>query len=455
MRGEAPHRRWLTHERRVVLMALAAGLPGVVTAMVLLWHGAFAPKVQWTLSALIVTVWLGFSLALQHRVVYPLQTLSNLLAGLREGDASFRARGARRDDVLGSVMLEANTLAETLHEQRLDALEATALLRRVMAEIDVAVFAFDASERLRLVNRAGERLLARPAERLLGSTADDLGLAAPLREEARRVLDVAFPGGTGRWEVRRSSFRLGGLPHQLLVLTDVSRPLRDEERQAWQRLMRVLGHEINNSLAPIKSIAGSLETLVTREPLAGDWREDARRGLGVIAARAEALSRFTASYARLAKLPRPRLHPLAVGPVVRRVVGLDRRLPISLQPGPEITVRADGDQIEQLLINLVKNAVDAALETNGAVRVGWQRRAKQLEIWVEDDGPGLAQTANLFVPFFTTKPGGSGIGLVLGRQIAEAHGGSLTLENRADARGCVAKFRLPILDQPSPPTTVA
>jgi nitrogen fixation/metabolism regulation signal transduction histidine kinase len=439
----SPGHRWISHDRRVLLMALAAGLPAVVVSLVMLWTGDYTPKVRWTLGVIILGAWWGFSTALRHRVVYPLQTLSNLLAGLREGDASVRARLATTDDALGEVMLEANILAGTLREQRLGALEATALLRKVMQEIDVVVFTFDGARLLRLVNRAGERLLARPAERLLNSTAEELGLDGCLEQEGPRVIDMAFPGGVGRWEVRRSSFRQGGLPHHLLVLTDVSRPLRDEERQAWQRLMRVLGHEINNSLAPIKSIAGSLATLFRRPELPDDWREDTGRGLEVIASRAEALTRFTAAYARLARLPQPRLAPLDVEALIRRVVGLETRLAIAVHPGAPLTVQADSDQLEQLLINIVRNAADASLETGGGVAVGWTAVAGHIEIWVEDEGPGLAQTTNLFVPFFTTKPGGSGIGLVLSRQIAEGHGGSLTLDNRSDRQGCRAALRLP------------
>jgi len=445
----ARRRRRIAHDTRVLLLALAAGLPAVLVSLILLWAGDYTPKVRWTLATLIVGCWWGFSATLRQKVVYPLQTLSNLLAGLREGEASVRARGAETNDALGDVMLEANVLAETIRQQRLGALEATALLRTVMEEIDVAVFTFDAQSRLRLLNRTAERLLGRPAEQLLGRTAEELGLAACLGPDAPPVMDAAFPGGIGRWEVRRGEFRQGGLPHRLLVLSDISRTLRNEERQAWQRLMRVLGHEINNSLAPIKSIAGSLAALLRREVLPADWRDDAGRGLEVIAGRAEGLTRFTASYARLARLPQPRLAPLDVGPLVRRVAGLETRLPVSVHAGPAIVIEGDADQLEQLLINVLRNAVDAALPAGGGVAMGWAAPAGHLEVWVEDEGPGLAQTGNLFVPFFTTKPGGSGIGLVLSRQIAEAHGGSLALANRPAGRGCRAALRLPRKPQPS------
>ncbi|HEX8984718.1 MAG TPA: ATP-binding protein [Bryobacteraceae bacterium] len=434
----------LRHEQRVVLMASLAGLPAIAVALALLWIGDFSPKVQWTLTSLIAVSWLSFTLAAHGAIVRPLQTLSNLLHALREGDYSIRARGARPDDALGEVIVEVNALGETLRTQRLGAVEAALLLRTVMTEIEVAIFTFDVEQRLRLVNRAGERLLAQPADKLLGRRAADLGLAECLEGEVPRTAQLVFPGGIGRWGVSRSTFREGGLPHQLLVLTDLSRALREEERQAWQRLLRVLGHELNNSLAPIRSIAGSLESLVVRDPLPEDWREDVQGGLAVINSRAEALTRFMQAYSRLARLPQPKMQPLDLAGCIRRVLSLEVRLPIHAAPGPSITIQADGDQLEQLLINLLRNAVDASLETGGGVSVRWMRHGGFMDLLIEDEGPGLSSTANLFVPFFTTKPGGSGIGLVLSRQIAEAHGGSLTLNNRTGARGCEARLRLPL-----------
>jgi PAS domain S-box-containing protein len=436
----------LSHERRVLLLALLAGLPGAAVALGLLLLGDHAPRVQWTFGLLVVALWWGFALAVQESVVRPLQTLSNLLAALREEDFSFRARGTRGDDALAQAMFEVNALADTLRGQKLGALEATALLRKVMEEIDVAVFTFDGERRLRLVNRAGEHVLGKPSERLLGRTAAELGLEPALDAEVPRVLDMAFPGGMGRWEVRRGTFREGGLPHQLLVLTDVSHALREEERQAWQRLIRVLGHEMNNSLAPIRSLADSLGNLLSRSDRPGDWEEDTRRGIAVIRDRSAALSRFMDGYSRLARLPPPERAPVEVATLARRVVGLETRLSVDLRKGPDLSVLADNDQLEQLLINLLRNATDAALETGGGVSLGWGRTAegRELLIEVEDEGPGLPDTANLFVPFFTTKAGGSGIGLVLCRQIAEAHGGRLSLENRSSGRGCRARLRLPL-----------
>lgn len=437
--------RW-SFEQRVLLLALLTGVPGSALGLVLLWTGDHSDRLRWTLTVLLVACSLVIAFALRERVVRPLQTISNMLAALREGDFSIRAGGARGDDALGLALLEMNTLGETLRAQRLGALEATALLRTVMAEIDVAIFAFDERRALRLVNGAGERLLGQPAERLLGCTSDALGMADAVGGEPERTVDLDFPGGRGKWQLRRGTFRQGGRLHQLVVLSDLSRALREEERQAWQRLIRVLGHEINNSLAPIKSIATSLRDLLSRPALPADWRADAGDGLAIIAARSESLGRFMAAYALLARLPSPQPRAVRVAQWVHRVAQLETRVPVRVASsnGADLTIAADGDQLDQLLINLVRNAADASLETGGAVTVGWTRGGPWLDVWVRDEGLGLADTANLFVPFFTTKPNGSGIGLALSRQIAEAHGGTLTLENRRGTRGSEARLRLPL-----------
>lgn len=436
--------RRLSFEKRVLILAVATGLPGVGAASWFLWQSQFRTESKWTLAAMLILLWLGCVSALRHKIRYPLQTLSNILAGFREGDFSTRLRGARSGDALGEVLAEVNTLGKTLHEQRLGALEATALLRTVMAEVDLAMFTFDQEQRLRLVNRAGERLLARDANQLLGRTASELGLAETLVGDPVRTLQAAYPGGLGRWGLRRTNFRQHGVPHQLIVLTDLSRALRDEERQAWQRLVRVLGHELNNSLAPIKSIADSLENLLKRDPRPIDWEQDMERGLEVILSRAESLGRFMTGYARLTRLPAPRKQAVRLSDSLRRVAALETEIHVTVEPGADVTIQADKDQLDQLLINVIRNAVEASAETEGSVKVGWTRLNTLVEIWVEDEGPGLSNTANLFVPFFTTKPKGTGIGLVLSRQIAEAHGGNLNLENRTTGRGCVARLRLPL-----------
>ena len=434
----------LGHDRSILFLALLAGLPAIGVSVVLLWLSPFSDLLRFTLLGGVLLAWLVAARAAQLKVIRPLQVIANLLAGLREGHFTLRAREEESDDVLGAVRREVNTLQETLKEQRLGALEAGALLRRVMEEIDVAVFAFDATRALRLTNRAGERLLGQPVERLLGRTAEQLGLEQTLEGETPRILELVVPGAaTGKWEVRRRPFRQGGLPLDMVVLTDISRVLRSEERQVWQRLVRVLSHEINNSLAPIKSLAGTMTSLLDRTPRAPDWEADLRKGVEVIATRSDALNRFMASYARLAKLPPPVLAPLAVSDWIRRAIQLESRLPVRLIEGPAISIRADGDQLDQVLINLLTNAVEAAQETGGGVEVAWSAQDGTVLVEIRDEGPGLPSPGNLFVPFFTTKPSGSGIGLVFCRQVVEAHGGGITLHNRSDRRGCVVRLRLP------------
>lgn len=446
----------LSHDRLIAIYALLAGAPAMLATIVLLLLAGASSKTFTTVLLAVGGAWLIFAAAAHNRVVRTLQTVANLLSALREGDFSVRGRGANRDDPLGDVMAEINTLSQTLNEQRLGAMEATALLRTVMAEIDVAIFAFDERDVLRLVNPAGQTLLHTPAERLLDRRASEIGLAELLEGDDVRVLEAArFAGARAkaRWSLRRSTFRERGVPHTLVVVSDVSQALREEEIKAWQRLVRVLGHELNNSLAPIKSIAGSLGTFLEKPAAARaeDWEDDMRSGLGIIAARADGLTRFMQAYARLTRLPPPALAPVEIGPLLRRTASLEVRLLVHVVSGPEMQAQLDAAQIEQVLINLIANATEAALESRQAgqadagVQVTWQRLPGVLEIVITDDGPGIANASNLFVPFFTTKQKGSGIGLVLCRQIAENHGGSVSLENRPDSRpGCTARLCLPL-----------
>ncbi|MDX2266985.1 MAG: ATP-binding protein [Bryobacter sp.] len=422
--------------------ALAVALPFAV-AVWAIFTGEVSFKLRWTLLAFMVLA-AGFLLVqIREQVVSPLRTLANLLEAMREGDYSIRARTTKSGSPLDEVHEQINAMGATLQQQRLGAVEATALLRKVMEEINVAIFAFDYLGRVRLANKAAADLMRRPLERLEGSSAKDLGLDDFLSGQSQ-TLTRSFPGGSGRWGISTSSFREGGVPHQLLVLTDLTRPLREEELQAWQRIVRVLGHELNNSLAPIKSIAGSLHSLLERDPLPEDWREDMLHGLQIVASRSESLQRFLNAYTRLAKLPRPNLQPTPISPIVARAAELERRESVRVLPGPDVATDADADQIEQALINLIKNAVEAG----PPVEVSWQLApiagGQHLHILVRDHGPGLSNTANLFVPFFTTKPGGSGIGLVLCRQIAEAHGGTLELRNVEGGPGCLARLALPL-----------
>ncbi|MGN6108898.1 MAG: sensor histidine kinase [Kofleriaceae bacterium] len=421
--------------------AAAAAIPALV-ALPLVWTSDLDLKARVTLTLVVVLGGGGCALAARARTLRPLQTLANLIAALRERDYSVRGRAHHRGDALGLVMAELAALAEQLRDERWRDEEAATGLARVVERLDAAVIAVDSGGIVRLANRTAERLAGQP---LQGTRAADVGLATLLEGDAPRTVQLELPGARGTWEVRPSEVRLSGMPHKLVVMTDVQHALRAEEQQAWQRLVRVLGHEINNSLGPIASIAETLRTGLA-QPRRPDLDDDLARGLEIIERRAAALARFMQAYARLVRLPPPRPSRVDVAEWIARTAELERggsSVPVELSGGPPLAIPGDPDQLDQLLINLVHNAVEASAETGGQVRVHWRAAAGSAIVTIEDDGHGVAETANLFVPFFTTKPGGSGIGLVLARQIAEAHGGSLVLRNRASARGAEAVITLP------------
>lgn len=429
-------------ERRLLFDTGLLLLPLLCVAGYLVWRLDDPGMGFWLLAGLALAFTIGLAARLRHRVIFPLYTLSNLLEALREGDYSLRGSRARRGDAVGDVIWEVNALSQTLREQRLKVEETSALLGKILSAIDIALFSFDEQRRLRLINPAGERLLQQRSRAVLGIDAAELGLSDCLEVDGSALIQRAFPGGAGSFDVRRFQFREGGRPQDLLVITDLSRALREQERQAWQRLIRVLGHELNNSLAPIKSMAATLSSLLAAQPMADDWREDVEGGLQVIGDRAEALNRFMVGYATLARLPQPNRRAVDVGELIGRVARLEQRMDVQVIDGASVVIEADADQLEQALINLCKNAVEASLATGGAVQLSWQQSADLVTIEIRDEGLGLSRTDNLFVPFFTTKPGGSGIGLVLARQIIEGHGGNLNLANRDDRSGCVALIEL-------------
>lgn len=435
--------------RRAWFYSLLLSAPALVLTGVFV----FRRQIGTALAILLVLCLLLYLLlvtgALVEGLIRPLQTLSNVVSSLREGDYSFRARGAGAPDALGELAHEINTLADLLQKQRVRSFEATALLARILEVMQAPLFAFDRDDTLQLVNDAGLKLLGQPHARCFGRSARDLGLedllGAP--DQTTHVLhfEPSSAPRSARWLLRRASFRQEGVPHTLLVLADVSQPLLEEEQIAWKRLIRVLGHELSNSLAPIISIAGSLSTRV--QDLRGEdtTKRDFSRGLRIVESRAEALHRFVQSYRRLAQLPPPKFKSISLGPLIERVALLEQRIPVQIDPGPQLSLAADSDQLEQMLINLLANAVDASL-LNGSkhVKASWKVDGAQVIISIEDHGMGIANSENLFVPFYTTKPTGSGVGLALAQQIARSHGGEVFLANRDDHAGARATVRLAI-----------
>ena len=433
------------------MLTLLSGLAGMLVALVMIWAIPLQVSTKLTLTFLILIFWIGFGFAVKNKVAFPLRTILNLIGALREGDYSMRLRGACRDDAMGELAWEVNRLVQFLQGQRFDVVESTALLRKILAKIDVALFGFDSGGVLQWVNDSGQRLLKQNNEKIIGCHAEKFGLDLCLRGAAPRIVDLSLPGGVGRWELRRATYREKGLSHQLVFLSDMTRTLHEEQRQAWRHLIQILRHEINNSLTPIQSVAQSLQTSLRQESRSQNWEDDVREGLEIIAERSEVLGGFIASYSKLTRLPDPTFAEMNVETWIRHVVGLETRLSVEIAHGPELTIQADRSQLDQLLINIVSNAVEASLQAGRQadehVTITWKIVGSFLEVWIDDDGPGLDTTKDPFVPFFTTKSEGSGIGLALSRQIAEAHGGYLTLINHQDRPGCRAQLRLPLKGQ--------
>jgi nitrogen fixation/metabolism regulation signal transduction histidine kinase len=434
-------------ERQIVVWSLAGGLVAILIAMGFVWTSGLSVQTKTTLTMLAVVPWVSCAFGLREKAAFSLRTLSNLVGAVRENDYSLRLRGARRDDAMGEVIIEVNALARDLQNQRFSALEATAMLRKVLAEIDVALFGFDREGRLQFVNDSGQALLGRSERDLLGREAKALGLQWCLVGATPRLEDMSFPGGGHRWELRRATYRVKGQSHHLIFLSDMTRTLHEEERLAWRRLIQILRHEINNSLTPIQSVAQSLRTSLRQKARSTGWESDLGEGLEIIAERSAVLGRFIASYSKLTRLPEPTPAEMEVETWIRHVAGLETRVAVEVVSGPEVRIHADRSQLDQLLINLVSNAAEASCEArpggDGAVSMGWKVDGSVLEVWISDDGPGLDSAKDPFIPFFTTKPEGSGIGLALSRQIAEAHGGDLALVDQGDEPGCRAVLRLP------------
>lgn len=373
-----------------------------------------------------------------------LRTLGGLLDALREGDYSVRVAQDARDRDTGGLLRRFNALAQRLQDEQRDSHESLQLLSKTLAALDGAVFAFEQDRRLRLVNPAGERLLGIAAGQLIGQSAEALGLEGLFALASGSIHAHVFAGQQGRWQISHAALRSRSQAGRLLLVQPMERALREEEAQAFRRLLRVLSHEINNSLAPIASIAETLGRLLPSAPatLDQELHADLRNGLVLIEQRSAALQRFLGGYARLARLPAPVPAPLALAPLCARVQRLLGDARVQLDVAPALRLHADADQLEQVLINLLRNALESGGSAPVALRA--HREGAMARIEVVDGGAGLPPSDNLFVPFFTTKPGGSGIGLVLSRQILDAQGGSLSLESRRDVPGSVATLRLPL-----------
>jgi len=434
----------LASHTKVILIAFASGLPALVFMSITIAQGDFSNLSLYTLLVLVISVYALCIGWLYKLVARPWQVIANIVSSLKERDYTLRVRYPNIEDPMGLSFAELNSLADYMQNQRLDMIQTHELLFKILQEVEAAVLCFDQDEKLVMANEFARKLYKNDAKEALHGTVADLGLKEYFESNLQSAHEIDFPNRKSRWLVKRSSYRENGRPHTMLLVADLQGPLREEELDAWRKLIRVLGHELNNSMTPLKSMANSLTRILKRDPLPDDWKEDMTEGLTVIGRRVDGLSRFVTGYSELARIPLPQRVPFDVGEFMVRATVFDGRENISLVEGPSCSLVGDEGQLEQVMINLLKNAIEAVTSNDGDVVATWELGESEIRISILDDGHGLASDDNVFVPFFSTKTTGSGIGLALSRQIVEAHGGRLTLENRTDCSGCVATLALPL-----------
>ena len=438
-----PVKKKLAFETRLLLTTIGAGLPAVTAFAWLLWLQDYSVHLKFLATFFMTVAFLYVVFYSRDLVVNHLKSLGNVAEAIKIGDYSLRGRQSGRGDELDEVYFQLNSLSEDLQKRRYAFHEAEALLGKIVDEIEVAIFVIDQSGHVSITNRAAGSMLNLSKDEIIGCTTAELGLDPLLDNPSDSVRDNTFHVGSGPWHVRTENFREAGRPQRLLVITDLRQILRREELKAWRRLIRVISHEVNNSLSPIISMCRTLAGLLTEKPLSDESTADAIDALEIMRERSDALKDFIGRYAELARLPEPTKSRFSLRESIEEAVTMSPVKNVELSENlADVELYADRGQIEQVLINLFKNAHESSSERDD-VKVEWDFDADTVTLDLLDHGKGISNPANLFIPFYSTKQEGSGIGLVLCRQIMENHDGSLTVENRTDGSGCIARIRLP------------
>ena len=433
-------------EAHLIRVVLLASLPLLV---LLLWMMLLANISIWLilLTGLFGSLMILYaSYSIYQKISYQFRSISNLLEALIQGDYALRARSDQSGGALDELVSAMNDLAQGMSQQRWESVESQLLLRTIIEHIDVAIIALTQNNQIRFSNPAADHLLQLHNPSSNQQLLQQLAFVQELTSGCHQLVELSLGYQQGRFNVYIEEFRDAGKQHKLLFITDMRSLLRTEERKAWQDLIRVISHEINNSLSPIASISQTLKRLIERDARGETLAEDLREGLHIISERAIGLSQFVESYKQLAKLPEPQIQPLAIRPLVEKIIALFNHTAIEIETETNFTLQLDPIQFEQVLINLIKNAVEATALTNPSsiIKIRWAVSHQFFKLDICDQGSGISNPNNLFVPFYSTKKQGSGIGLVLSRQIIEAHNGRLTLSNQ-DSGGCCASIELPVL----------
>lgn len=431
----------MASELRLYLLVASNAIPATVLLVWLSMTSTF-PGPAKAMIAVLVLMWI-FVVAgtVRREVLRHIRTLSNLVESTRTQDYSMKGAGARDPGELAELYQEINSLTENLKVGRQSEQELLNILEKVVSEINVAIVVFDARDDIRLVNQLAATLLQSSVDKLAGVNCADTVLAQLPVSDEPKLVDFRFPGAEGRWQIRQHYYRHEGRKSRMLFIADLKQVLSDEEIAAWQRLIRVISHEVNNSLTPITSLCQTLAGILAKSDSADD--ADVRIGLGVIAERAKGLQDFISVYARLARLPEPHRILFPAAALAKKLERIFAGRALEIVPFPNVSLFGDPVQLEHALINLIKNGLEANPGDAPPVQVSCELSDGQCEFRVADNGAGIGNPDNLFVPFYTTKAEGAGIGLILCRQIAGKHHGHVSLENRVGGPGAVARLVLP------------
>ncbi len=439
-----PVARRISSEQKLFLSVLISAVPVVILLFYVFTDDEISLTFKISVTGFCFIWLLAVAASIRENFVYHLRTLSNLVEAIRTEDYSMRSSRVRDPGELAELYQQIDTLTNQLRSLKQQELESEKLLERIVNQINVAIIACDDSGQIRLANRLAGKLLVEKPEELVGQALDATVLDDLVTEEGSQLIDYDFPGSPGRWQINVQSYRYQGKPGKIVFITDLKQVLSEEEISAWQRLIRVIAHEVNNSLTPISSICQTLENHLARLP---DFEndDDLKQGLAVIEERAKGLRDFISVYARIAKLPDPHKVSFRVDSLLEKVQRFFSDQAVSVNAVDEdASLFGDPVLVEQALINLVKNAVEANEGAALPVQLHFSQKPGFVEFVVLDNGSGISNPANLFIPFYTTKEKGAGIGLALSRQIAAKHGGQVILENRNDSDGAVARLQLPI-----------
>ena len=414
--------RELPLQEKLFLLGITPSLPLILLFFYIYYEGS-PSKEFLAMLGFVYMVWVSMHFWLIRRACHePFHILANQVRSIHQGDYTQRLITYPKHHAIGFLHEEINTLADELQNNRLSTIESNRRFQYLIDQLEIGVISFDENWTTTLINKHLSRLYDKSPEQLNGKKCDELGLDGLMEATSGRTIWITFPGKSSRYVIHANDFRDEGKPQHLFLLTDVNSQLREEERLAWQRLIRVLGHELNNSLTPIISLTNSLKKRILKG-VVDEVQEESIEALDIISNRASGMNRFVSDYARLAKLPKPNRQSLNLSECLHRVEQLLSIGNLTIKQQTDVRIMADRDQIEQLFINIIKNAAQAVEAASGTILLHWERESTDVVVYVDDNGPGIEKMDNLFVPFFSTKPGGSGIGLVLSRQIAEGNGG--------------------------------